>query len=299
MEHRVSQRQRENDGRNEIRRPVIVACYAHPDDEVLSMGGAFARYSERGYVTVVCATRGELGEISDPALATPENLAEVREAELREACRLVGVTDVRLLGYRDSGMPGTDGNQDPRAFAQADLEAVAGQLVAIFRALEPDVVVTFEETGGYGHPDHLMIHRATTRAFDAASDPNAYPEAGPAVVLGRLYYSGFPRNAMREWLRRLSEAGIDLGGIGELDLDSFGLPDDAVDVTMDVGPELERKIAAARAHRTQMGDESFMDKMPQELREGFARYEHYQLARGEALPGPRPASDLLAGWGGE
>jgi LmbE family N-acetylglucosaminyl deacetylase len=261
------------------------------------MGGAFARYSPFAHVTAICATRGELGEIASPDLATPENLGEVREGELREACRRLGVTDVRFLDYRDSGMAGTPGNEDPRAFSRADPDEVIGRLVRIFRELAPDAVVTFEQTGAYGHPDHLMIHRVTTEAFAAASNPDVYPDAGPAVRAGRLFYSGFPRGVMRRFVEGLSEAGVDLGDLGQIDYDSVGMPDDVVDVELDVSAEYERKMSAARAHRTQVEGDNWMTQAPEEVRRLFSAHEYYQLAAGEPLPGPRPAHDLLPEFG--
>src|SRR5205814_53342 len=153
---------------------LALACslreYAHPDDEG-TVSGAMLHYSTLGIEPgLVCATRGEVGEISDPALATPENLGEVREGEMRAAAEELGVHNLWFLGYRDSGMAGTPENQDPRAFAQAMAAEVVGKLVAIIRQFRPQVIVTFDETGGYGHPDHIAIYRHTTSAFHVAAD---------------------------------------------------------------------------------------------------------------------------------
>src|SRR6478672_43851 len=167
---------------------AILAVYAHPDDEQ-GVSGTLAKYARQGVRTgLICATRGEVGEISDPALATPENLGAVRERELRDAAAVLGVQQLWFLDYRDSGMAGTAPNGDPRAFMNADGEEVVGRIVRIIREFKPQALVTFDATGGYGHPDHVAIHRWTTEAFATAADPARYPDAGPAWRAGRLFY---------------------------------------------------------------------------------------------------------------
>jgi LmbE family N-acetylglucosaminyl deacetylase len=159
-------------------RRSLMAVFAHPDDESFGSGGTLARYGADPDVRVVlvCATRGEAGEISDPALSSKEKLGEVREAELRCACQVLGIEALHLLGYRDSGMAGTPENQHPRALTRADFHEAVGKIVAHIRGEKPDVVVTFDETGGYGHPDHIAIHHFTKAAYAAAADPARYPE---------------------------------------------------------------------------------------------------------------------------
>ncbi|HET7035059.1 MAG TPA: PIG-L family deacetylase [Thermomicrobiaceae bacterium] len=265
--------------------PTIMAVYAHPDDEVFSAGGTLAKYARTCRVVLVSATRGELGEIRVPGSATPETLAEVREGELRESARILGIHEVRFLDYRDSGMAGTPGNQDARALVQADRAEAAGRLVALFRELRPRAVLTFEQTGGYGHPDHITVHELTTAAFDAA---------GADLRAARLFYSGFPRGMMRAFQEEARAAGVDLGGLGELDIERFGLPDDAVDAVIDVRDFIEQKLAAFQAHQTQFGDNEMMRTLPPELGRRLLEQEYYQQARGAPLPGPKPAHDLLA-----
>ena len=131
----------------------LLAVLAHPDDETFACGGTLAKYAAQGVrVALVCATRGEVGEISNPSLATPETLGQVREEELRAACRALGVEDLFILGYRDSGMDGTLDNRHPQALCQADLHEVAGRTVAIIRQLRPQVVLTFDPNGGLRSP---------------------------------------------------------------------------------------------------------------------------------------------------
>jgi LmbE family N-acetylglucosaminyl deacetylase len=149
----------------------LLVIFAHPDDEG-GTSGTLAYYIARGAaVTLACATRGEVGEISDPILATPETLGEVREAELRAACAHLGIEDVRFLGYRDSGMVDTPPNNDPRSLHQAPLDSVVAQLVGLIRDVRPHAIITFEPAGGYGHPDHLAVHRGKRRAFFTTSCP--------------------------------------------------------------------------------------------------------------------------------
>ena len=136
----------------------VLAAFAHPDDEGFGCGGILAMLAARGArATLVCATNGDVGEISDPALATPETLAQVRQEELRRAMAVTGVEDLRFLGYRDSGMPGTADNNHPNSLNQAEPSRVVGQLVFIIREMRPEVVITQDPTGVYGHPDHLAV----------------------------------------------------------------------------------------------------------------------------------------------
>jgi len=158
----------------------ILAILAHPDDEVLGPGGTLAHYAAGGYrVELVCATRGEAGEIAEASLATRQNLALVREQELRCSAAALGISQVTLLDYRDSGMEGTPDNDHPRAFVNATQESVLPELVKVIRHLQPSIIITFEPYGGYGHPDHIAINRHTLAAFEAAA------ESGYRADLGR------------------------------------------------------------------------------------------------------------------
>jgi N-acetyl-1-D-myo-inositol-2-amino-2-deoxy-alpha-D-glucopyranoside deacetylase len=156
--------------RNEFSGKRLLVLFAHPDDEAFGSAGSFAYLADRGAtVTLIDATRGEEGEISDPMLATPQNLGEVREKELRTAMAQVGVTDVRFLDYRDSGMAGTEENKNPRAFMNANPADVAAHLREVIDELKPDAVLTFGPDGVYGHPDHKMISRTATAAVLTAT----------------------------------------------------------------------------------------------------------------------------------
>ena len=154
----------------------ILAIFAHPDDETFGLGGTLARYADAGVpITMVSATRGEVGEIAPGTDATPETLGAHREQELRDAMAILGVTDVRFLGFRDSGMKGTHENKHPDALINAPEDAVTEAMVRIIREVRPRVVVTWDESGGYGHPDHVFVHYRATEAFRAAADASRFP----------------------------------------------------------------------------------------------------------------------------
>src|SRR5438067_344043 len=187
-----------------------MAVHAHPDDEVFLGGGAMARYASEGVRTVlVTCTDGAVGEIVDATRATPETLARVREGELRAACAILGIRELHLLGYRDSGMVDTPDNQDPRSFHQADFDGAVGRLVAIVRRTRPQVLLTYTEDGGYGHPDHIRAHQITVAAFDAAGDATRYPEQGlEPWTPSKLYYGLWTRTLFKRLVEGLREAGL-------------------------------------------------------------------------------------------
>jgi N-acetyl-1-D-myo-inositol-2-amino-2-deoxy-alpha-D-glucopyranoside deacetylase len=269
---------------------ALLAAFAHPDDEAFGTGGTLAHYAAQGVqVNLVCATRGEVGEISDASLATAENLGEVREQELRCSGRALGAHEVIFLGYRDSGMAGTPDNADPRAFANALPEDVVARLVAVIRRLKPEVVITFEPGGGYGHPDHMAISRHTLAAFQAAADPNAFPNQGPAWAASRLFYSAIPRSFFREMRDRLEAMGVDTSQFGRFDENSMGWPDEKVHCTIDVSDRIEAKWAALQCHRTQFGPDNLFRRLPEEVLKQLMSREHFSLVV------PEDASGLCRG----
>ncbi len=282
---------------------TLMAVHAHPDDEALGTGGTFLRYHDLGIRTVlVMCTRGECGEISDPTLATPENLGEVRTRELEEAIGLMKVDRLVWLGYRDSGMAGTPDNENPASFHQAALDEAVGRLVRVVREERPQVLVTYEAQGTYGHPDHVRAHQITVAAFEAAGDPSRFPEAGPAWQPGKLYYIVRPRSRTEGLLRAAREAGMEgLFGARTEEaarerLERFATPDEDVTTQIEIGPYYDQKRAAILAHRTQMGPQSFFQKMPVEIGRRFGTHEYFQRAAGPAPedPGERE-TDLFAG----
>lgn len=270
----------------------LLGIFAHPDDESL-IGGALLHYHAAGVETgLVYATRGEVGEISDPVLATPENLGEVREGEMRAAAGLLNVDRLWFLGYRDSGMAGTPDNNEAQAFMQASAAEVIGKLVAIIREFRPQIMVTFDETGAYGHPDHIAIYKYTTGAFHAAADGVQYPELGPAHAVSKLYYTSFARRQflmMAEWLE-----GQDIGPFKDVDPQKLGIPDDQISVLLDVEPWQEQKTRAWETHRTQMNPNTPMAQMPIELQRKWRSTECYQLATSRVGPDVAGENDLFA-----
>ena len=271
----------------------LLGIFAHPDDEGV-MSGALLQYSTSGAETgLICATRGEVGEIADPTLATPENLGEVREGEMRAAAEVLGVHNLWFLDYRDSGMAGTPENQDPRSLAQASAAQVVGKLVGIIRQFRPQVTVTFDETGAYGHPDHIAIYRHTTSAFYAAADAAQYPELGPEHMVSKLYYSALPRSFVRqigEWMQSQNYEG----SFRNLDPEKLGIPDELISVQLNVEPWLETKNRSWSMHRTQMDPNNPMARLPQEVQRRWRSREYYQLAASRVGPDVEGENDLFA-----
>jgi N-acetyl-1-D-myo-inositol-2-amino-2-deoxy-alpha-D-glucopyranoside deacetylase len=276
---------------------TLLTVHAHPDDEALGTGGILARYAAEGVRTVlVTCTDGAVGEISDPTLATPHNLAEVRDRELADAVKILGVHRLVKLGYRDSGMAGTPDNAHPASFNQADLSQAIGRVVEVIRTERPQVLVTYDERGGYGHPDHIRSHQVAVGAFEAAGQASRYPSAGPAWSPSKLYYAVFPRSAAYRFAERLRGLGIEVPFDRPRDASSeempFGVPDEQITTIVDVSAYVEVKHAALAAHRTQMGPEQFFMRLPPELfAEAFGR-ETFKRIVG---PGELPESDLFAG----
>src|SRR6266550_1110301 len=249
----------------------LLGVYAHPDDEG-TVTGAMLHYSTLGIEPgLVCATRGEV----------------------RAAAEVLGVHNLWFLGYRDSGMAGTPENQDPRSLAQANAAEVVGKLVAIIRQFRPQVMVTFDETGGYGHPDHIAIYRHTTSAFYAAADAVQYPEHGPAHLVSKLYYSAFPRSFVRqigEWMKSQNYEG----SFRNLDPEKLGIPDELISVRLDVEPWLETKGRSWSMHRTQMDPNNAMAQLPEEVQRKWRSNEYYQLAATRVGPDVEGENDLFA-----
>ncbi len=277
---------------------AILASYAHPDDEQ-GVTGTLAWYAEQGVRTgLICATRGELGEIAkaDPPLATPETLGEVREQEMRRAAEVAKIQRLWFLDYRDSGMRGTEGNKDARAFMNVDEREAVGKIVHIIREFKPTVITTFDPTGGYGHPDHIRIHALTTKAFYAAKDASQYPEAGPVWETKRLFYTAFPRSRIRLLAQFIEQAGLRSNFTG-LDPETLGLPDEMVTHRIDVRQYLDLKRRSVTQHRTQMDPNSPFARLPEEITSQWRSTEYFALIAGVPVDASNPAAaaDLFAG----
>ncbi|MBQ12727.1 MAG: hypothetical protein CMJ45_14400 [Planctomyces sp.] len=273
----------------------VLGCFAHPDDEGFGSGGTLAMLVDRGaQVTVVCATNGDVGEISDPALATPENLHQVRQEELRDAMSVTGVQDVRFLDYRDSGMVGTSDNDHPDCLFQAKAEQVAETLAEIMVEVQPDLVLTHDPTGGYGHPDHKKVYESTTLAFpDAVSALSSDNYAGGDNPWGprRLYYVCFPRSNFRRMWQQMKELGIEPPFASQM-VDTIGSPDEAVTTTLDVSAYVNIKRESLNRHRTQMRMDGAFARLPEESMREIMSTEYFTLAFPENAA---KRDDLLAG----
>jgi N-acetyl-1-D-myo-inositol-2-amino-2-deoxy-alpha-D-glucopyranoside deacetylase len=279
----------------------VLMVHAHPDDECLSTGGTLARYSAEGVRTVlVIATGGEEGEIVVPELDTPENharLSAIRDEELACSVGHLGVSQLERLGYRDSGMVGTESNHHPDCFHQADPEQAIGRVVALVRRHRPHVLVTYDERGGYGHPDHIACHKATVGAFEAAGDPARFPEAGPSWQPLKLYFTALPRERLQAAWGRMKELGMPSPlDNPEFDLAMFTVPEAVVTSAVPVHDYIEQKRRAIACHVTQIRQDGPFLAMPEDLaREAFGT-EHYVRAVSH-MAAPEREDDLLAGLG--
>ena len=308
-------------------RPTLMTVHAHPDDETIGTGGLMAKAVQDGHrVVLVTCTRGELGEIVVADMDTEDNhrrLGEIRAGELEAAMGDLGVTEWENLGYRDSGMMGTDGNRDPRCFWQADLDEAARRLTFLVRTYQPDVMTTYNDYGGYGHPDHIRTHDVAVRAFARAGDAGWYPEqlapehggTGPAEADGglapwtptKLYEQAIPasvRNAMKERMEAAGEKSwwSEPADATPEELEAWRermarmlVPDEAVTTWIDIADVLDRKWAAIWKHKTQMSPDSpFLRFGPDAWREYWGK-EALILRESRLLSTTTPETDVFAG----
>jgi LmbE family N-acetylglucosaminyl deacetylase len=270
----------------------VLAIYGHPDDEG-QVTGALAHFIASGdRVTLVCATRGEVGEISDPSLGTPETLGYVRELELRAAMAQIGLADVRFLPFRDSGMDGTPENNDPRCLHQQRPEVVVEQIVTIIRDTRPHLVFTWDPTGGYGHPDHIAVYKHTLAAFDAAGDPNAFPASGELWTPERLYWGARSMKTFASIWLEMESKGLLTEPLDPERKERFqkaiAEPDRPCSLIHDATPYIELKRKASSMHRSQFGENSMFARIPEEMRDRFYGEERYYQARPPWPDGAEP-----------
>jgi mycothiol S-conjugate amidase len=277
----------------------LLSVHAHPDDESSKGPATIARYHGEGVHTVlVCCTGGEEGDILNPAMDKPEvreNLAEVRRQELATATSIIGYDEVVMLGYRDSGMPDSEANKNPDCFAMAPLDEAVGRLVAIIRRVRPQVIITYpEEQNQYPHPDHIRVHEISAVAFDAAGDPDAFPEAGAPHEPQKLYYSVLSVARMRALHEKFLELGLE-SPLGERWLSRL---DSEPNFTTSVSTEGYDDVrgAALRAHATQVDPSSRMwFGLPPEVQRGLHPFDEYLLARSRVPSVDGIEDDLFAG----
>lgn len=277
----------------------MLACFAHPDDEAFPVGGALAAYAARGVeIRLVTATSGEVGDIRQPGLATPETLGAVRRSELARAARTLGLKGHVVLDYRDSGLAGWESNGHQQAFINATAEEVVERLVWEIRQFQPHVVLTFEPGGLYGHPDHIAISRYTTEAFRRAPDPASFPHqlgnGVPRQVGGarRLFYSARPKGFRLEMALRLRAAGIDFP-LPTPERAEQGTPIEDIHFEMNVANQLEAKMACILCHQTQVGPDWPYDKVPREVAASILGREHYIRAFPRVQPGEKVPPDFF------
>lgn len=276
----------------------LLAVLAHPDDESFGMGGTLARYADEGVdVHIAIATDGVAGSVAGGYEHTLKELAAVRRRELEAAVRVLGGS-LHMLGYRDSGYIGDPANQHPDAFINSDLEEATGRVVALIRQIRPQVVVTHDETGGYYHPDHIHCWKITTAAFDAAGDPDRYPDTGPAPYSPqRLYFTGFSNRIVKFFAFMMRLRGEDPKRAGrnkDIDWTRIGIEPRRLHARIDYRRYWDVKRAAGAEHPSQGGGTSRSRMLPESLQRRFLASETFIRAY-PAVPDGYRETDLFAG----
>jgi mycothiol S-conjugate amidase len=277
----------------------LLLVFAHPDDESFGNAGTIARYAASGTdVYYACATRGEVGNVASELLQG-QSIAELRSTELENAVQLLGLAGLFYLNHRDSGMAGTADNQHPDAFVQQPAEFVAHQIAAIIRTIRPQVVITFNAYGGYGHPDHIACHRATKHALRSANDPNTPLQLAPFAP-ERLYYTTFSPWFLRFGILLSRISGRDPRQSGDNgDVDALRILEELTPTTTSIVCDafLEQKEAAWASHRSQFEQSAMarIQRIPRSLRRRFLGVEHFTRVIPPWLPGTPRETDLFGG----
>jgi len=276
----------------------LLTVHAHPDDEASKGAGTVAKYKDEGVRTVlVCCTGGEEGDILNPAMDRPEvreRLADVRREELAASTKIIGYDEVIMLGYRDSGMPDSEANARPEAFANAPIDEAVGRLVQIIRSTKPQVIITYnDDQTGYPHPDHLMVHDISIVAFDKAGDPDWQPELGEPWTPSKLYYSVWSRRRVVAMHEKMLELGLE----SPFDDKWFERPsqDDRITTSLDMTGYMSISRNALIAHATQVDPTSgFWFTLPEDVAATVHPFDEYVLARSR-VESAIPETDLFAG----
>lgn len=237
----------------------IVVVTAHPDDETFGMGGTIAKYHAEGVeISIICATKGEVGEADAELLAQYQSMADLREAEMRCAMQVLGIHEFYFLGYRDSGMPGSPENTHPQAFIQAPLEKTGTDIAFYLRKIKPNIVLTFDPMGGYGHPDHIHTYRSVVKALELAADPNIYIAGLEPFHPERVFLHTFPRKFMRVVVKLMPLVGKDptkFGKNGDIDFVKIMQSDFPIHARIRYGKYAAIREQASACYRSQGGDQ--------------------------------------------
>jgi len=276
----------------------ILLVHAHPDDETINNGATMALYADRGaHVTLVTCTRGEEGEVLVPALShlssgEQNQLGAHREIELADAMKALGISDYRFLGaptkkFRDSGMMGTEPNNNPDVFWQADVDIAAQILVDVIEEVKPHILITYDEIGGYGHPDHIQAHRVAMRAAELSQ-----------WQIQKIYWNTMPKSVLADGIAKMKEVGSDFFGAESVDDLPFAKDDEFVTTLIDGGQYVDAKMAAMKAHETQISLDGPFFALSNNLGLQIWGDEYYTLVKGEKS-GPFDAhgreTDLTSG----
>jgi mycothiol S-conjugate amidase len=278
----------------------LLALHAHPDDESSKGAGTMAKYADDDVrVVLVCATGGEQGEILNPRMDRPgilDKIADVRKAELETACDILGVSEIYYLGYRDSGMPESEGNKHPDAFCNADPNEAIGKFVEIIRKEKPDVVLGYDESRGYEHPDHVAVHRWGNQAWHDAADAAKFPQFGEPWESSKLYqFATFSKKRMEMLHEAALAKGIETPFGGWLvNWDTMGFVDPVVTTKVDVADYIDLRSKALLAHETQIDPDSFWFAIPDDMQREIYPWEDYTLVESR-VPTDTPEDDLFAG----
>jgi LmbE family N-acetylglucosaminyl deacetylase len=261
---------------------TMVSFHAHPDDESIHVGGTAAKAAAAGHrVVLVFATRGEHGEVADGFLGPEEVLAQRREVETLRSAEVLGAQRVEFLGYHDSGMMGTPENDLPDAFWQADVEDAAGRLAEILREEQADVLTAYDSDGGYGHPDHIQVHRVGLRAAELAGTP-------------RFFEATMNRDFLREMMQAAAATGeIPAEEVPDVtEMDTFGRPASVITTTVDVRDHVKAKRESMAVHASQISDSHFFLAMPDDV---FTQSFGQEWFIRHGVPEDHRDDDLFAG----
>ena len=259
----------------------ILLVHAHPDDETINNGATMALYADKGaHVTLITCTRGEEGEVLVPGLVhlasnDQDLLGDHRETELALAMKALGVTDYRFLGapqvkFRDSGMMGTEPNNRPDVFWQADVDAAAQFLVQVIDEIKPHILITYDEFGGYGHPDHIQAHRVAMRASELSQ-----------WKIQKIYWNTMPKSVLAQGMEKMEEIGSDFFGAESVDDLPFAKDDEFVTTLIDGGDYVNNKMEAMKAHETQISLDGPFFALSNNLGLQIWGDEYYTLVKGE------------------